>query len=99
MQVVTLAAGTSAAQLTVAPNPVAAGRLQVQVQYAGAAPATATLTVRTALGQALWAQPVTLQPGANALAAGALLAPGVYWLALSGDAQVGTQGTRVVVGN
>jgi hypothetical protein len=99
MQAITLTPGSSAIQLSVAPNPTTSDNLRIQVQYAGAAPTAATLTVRNALGQALVNQPVVLQPGATALAPSTRLLPGVYWLAVSGDAQVGTQGVRVVISN
>lgn len=99
VQAVTLAPGSSALQLAAVPNPTTPGNLRVQVQYAGPAAAPAVLTIQSLLGQTLLTQPVTLQPGTSTLAAGASLAPGVYWLSLSGGAAVGVRGTKVVVAN
>lgn len=97
VRAVTLAAGSSAVQLTVAPNPANASGWRVQVQYAGPHVAPATLTVRGLLGQVVLTQPVTLQPGANVLVPATPLAPGTYWLRLEGEAAAGTAGERIVV--
>ncbi|MGI4873005.1 MAG: hypothetical protein ACRYFX_17730 [Janthinobacterium lividum] len=98
VRVVTLAAGTSSVLLRVAPNPTSPAGLRVQVQYGGSAAAPATLTLRDLLGRPVLTQPVTLAPGTNALApTGVALAPGTYWLSLSGEAAAGTPGVRVVV--
>ncbi|RYY19840.1 MAG: hypothetical protein EOO36_04865 [Cytophagaceae bacterium] len=99
VRVVSLAAGSSPVQLAVAPNPTTPDNLRVQVQYAGTEAASATLTVRSLLGQTLLAQPVALQPGANVLTPALKLAPGAYWLGLSGGGTLGQQGVRVLVGN
>jgi hypothetical protein len=99
VRVVTLTAGSSPVQLTVAPNPTTPDNLRVQVQYAGSEAAPATFTVHSLLGQTLLAQPVSLQPGANVLTPTLKLAPGAYWLSLNGGASVGQQGVRVLVGN
>ncbi|MBJ6142587.1 hypothetical protein [Hymenobacter sp. BT559] len=99
VRVVTLAAGSSPVQLTVAPNPATPDNLHVQVQYAGSEAAPATLTVHSLLGQTLLAQPVLLQPGSNVLTPILKLAPGAYWLSLNGGASLGQQGVRVLVGN
>lgn len=99
VQVVSLAPGTSALQLAAVPNPTTPGNLRVQVQYAGEAAAPAVLTIQSLLGQTLLTQPVTLQPGTSTLAPGGSLAPGVYWLSLSGGAGLGVRGTKVVVAN
>lgn len=99
VQVVALGLGTSAFQLAAAPNPTTAGNLRVQVQYAGPAATPAVLTMRNLLGQTVLAQPVTLQPGTTTLAPAAPLAPGVYWLSLSGQATPGAQGTKVLITN
>jgi hypothetical protein len=98
VQTVALAPGSSAAQLVVAPNPTTANDLHVQVQYAGQAANPATLTVQDMLGQTLFTQAVTLQPGANVFAPATHLAPGAYWLTLRGTA-LSTPGVRVLVGN
>ena len=97
VRVVGLAAGSSAVQLAVVPNPASSGSLRVQVQYAGPTVAPATLTVRGLLGQVIFAQAITLQPGANVLVATTALVPGIYWLSLGGDATAGTRNTRLVV--
>jgi hypothetical protein len=99
VRTVNLAAGSSPVQLAVVPNPTTATNLHVQVRYAGAAPASATLTVQTLLGQTLLAQSVTIQPGTNELIPTKILAPGAYWLSVRGDAALGTQGVRVLVSN
>lgn len=99
VRLVNLTAGSSPVLLTAAPNPATPDNLRVQVQYAGTAAAPATLTVQSLLGQTLLAQPVALQPGANVLTPVLKLAPGAYWLTLSGGAAVGQQGVRVLVGN
>lgn len=98
VRAVRLAAGSSAVQLAVVPNPTTADNLRVQVQYADQAPTAATLTVQDLLGQTLLTQPVTLQPGANSFAPAVALAPGTYWLSVRGAA-LGTQGVRVLVSN
>jgi hypothetical protein len=98
VQTVALAPGSSAALLVVAPNPTTANDLHVQVQYAGQAASSATLTVQDMLGQTLFTQAVTLQPGANAFAPATHLAPGAYWLTLRGTA-LSTPGVRVLLGN
>ena len=92
-----LAPGSSLVQLAVAPNPTTSGNLRVQAQYAGAAPAPAVLTVRNLLGQSLLTQAVAVQPGANVFTPSAALAPGVYWLSLSGEAVAGAPSVRVLV--
>ena len=97
VRVVTLAAGSSAVQLAVAPNPTSPASLRVQVQYADETAAPAVLTVRNLLGQAVLSQPVTLQPGSNVFTPSATLAPGAYWIGLSGAAVAGAPGTRVLV--
>jgi hypothetical protein len=99
VQVVSLAPGTSALQLAAVPNPTTPGNLRVQVQYTGPAATPAVLTIQSLLGQTLLTQPVTLQPGTSTLMPGAPLAPGVYWLSLSGGAGLGVRGTKVVVAN
>ncbi len=99
VRAITLAAGTSALVLTAAPNPTTPANLRVQVQYGGSAAAPAVLTLHNLLGQALFTQAVTLQPGANVLAPGssAAVAPGVYWLTVGGDATLGKQGVKVLL--
>lgn len=97
VRAVRLAAGSSPVQLVVAPNPTPPASLRVQVQYAGPAATLATLTVQSLLGQTVLTQLVTLAPGSNELIPGGVLAPGAYWLSLSGEA-VGQQGQRVLVG-
>ena len=99
VQVVTLGPGASVLQFAAVPNPITAGSLQVQVQYAGSATTPAVLTVRSLLGQTVLAQPVTLQPGTTTLSPAALLAPGVYWLSLSGEAMPSVPGTKILVTN
>jgi len=92
-----LAPGSSLVQLAVAPNPTTTGNLRVEAQYAGAAPAPAVLTVRNLLGQSLLTQAIAVQPGANVFTPSAALAPGVYWLSLSGEAVAGAPSVRVLV--
>jgi hypothetical protein len=99
VQVVALGPGAGAFQLAAVPNPTTAGTLQVQVQYAGPTATAAVLTMRSLLGQTVFAQPVTLQPGTTTLAPAAPLAPGMYWLSLSGEATPGAQGTKVLITN
>jgi hypothetical protein len=99
VRTVRLAAGSSAVQLAVAPNPTTADNLHVQVQVASEATTTTTLTVQDLLGQTLLAQSVTLQPGANTFAPAVTLAPGTYWLSLHGATTLGTPGVRVLIGN
>ncbi|RZJ93104.1 MAG: hypothetical protein EOO60_05910 [Hymenobacter sp.] len=98
VRAVSLAAGSSLVQLTVAPNPTTPDNLRVRVQYAGTEAAPATLTVQSLLGRTLLTQPVSVQPGANVLIPTLKLAPGAYWLSLNGAA-LGQQGVRVLVGN
>jgi hypothetical protein len=92
-----LAAGNSSVQVAVAPNPTTTGLLRVQAQYAGTTPVSAMLTVRTLLGQTLLTQAVTMQPGDNVFTPSAALAPGVYWLSLSGEAVTGAPSIRVLI--
>ena len=99
VRAVNLAPGSSALQLTVAPNPTTSDNLRIQVQYAGSAPTTAVLAAKGPLGQTLFSQTVMLQPGDNTLTPSAALAPGVYWLSVKGDAVLGTQGVKVLVAN
>jgi hypothetical protein len=98
VQTVALAPVSSTAQLVVAPNPTTANNLQAQVQYAGQAASSATLTVQDMLGQTSFIQAVVLQPGANAFAPATHLAPGAYWLTLRG-ASLSTPGVRILVGD
>lgn len=97
VQVVTLAAGGGPVQLTAAPNPTTAANLRVQVQYQGPAAVPAVLTVHSLLGQTLDTQPVTLRPGTTIISPTVSLAPGAYWLSLSGEALPGKLGTRVLL--
>lgn len=97
VRAVGLAPGSSLVQLAVAPNPTTTGNLRVQAQYAGTTPAPAVLTVRNLLGQPLLKQAVVVQPGANVFTPSAALAPGVYWLSLSGEAVAGAPSVRVLV--
>lgn len=99
VRAVALAPGTSALQLAAAPNPTTPGNLRVQVQYGGQAPTPAVLTLHSLLGQALFTQAVTLQPGANVFAPSPAVAPGVYWLTVGGAAALGTRGTKVLLTN
>lgn len=92
-----LAAGSSAVQWAVAPNPTTSGRLRVLLEYAGPRGADATLMVRGLLGQVVLTQPVTLQPGANVLVPAATLPPGTYWLSLGGEVAADTPGLRLVI--
>lgn len=97
VRTVVLAAGDSLVQLAVAPNPTTTGSLRVQVQYAGTTPAPAVLTVRSLLGQPLLTQAMTMQPGDNVFTPSTALAPGVYWLSLSGEAVAGAPSVRALV--
>jgi hypothetical protein len=99
VQVVTLAAGSSPAQLTAAPNPTTPDNLRLQVQYQGPATVPAVLTVQSLLGQILQTQAVMLQPGTTTFTPSAPLAPGAYWLSLSSEALPGKLGTRVLLTN
>ena len=99
VRAVTLGPGASPLQLAAVPNPTTPGNLRVEVRYAGPASTPAVLTIRSLLGQTLLTQPVALLPGTTTLAPAAPLAPGVYWLSLSGEATLGVQGTKVVVTN
>jgi hypothetical protein len=96
---INLAAGTTPPQLTVAPNPTTADNLQLQVQYSGLVPAATVLETHGLLGQQVLAQRVTLQPGANSLSLATSLAPGLYWLTLTGDAANGSKAVKVLLTN
>jgi hypothetical protein len=99
VQTVTLAPGASALLLTAAPNPTSPANIRVQVQYGGAASVPAVLTLHSLLGQSLFTQSVTLQPGANILTASTSVGPGIYWLTVGGDATLGQQGVKVLLTN
>lgn len=99
VRVATLAAGSSPALLSVAPNPTTAAELRLQVQYGGPASTAAVLTVQGLAGQRVLTQAVTLQPGANTFTSPAPLLPGAYWLSLRGDATLGVQGAKVLITN
>jgi hypothetical protein len=99
VQVVTLGAGSSPMQLTAAPNPTTADNLHLQVQYQGLAAVPAVLTVQSLLGQTLYSQAVTLQPGTTTLSPTAPLEPGVYWLSLNSEGLPGKLSTRVLLTN
>lgn len=99
VQAVSLSAGSSAVQLSVAPNPTTPAELRVQLQYGGTAPTAAVLTVHSLLGAQVLTQPVTLQPGANVFTPNTMLPAGAYWVSVSGGAALGKQGTKVLLTN
>lgn len=91
VQAVSLA--TAPWQLSVAPNPTTAEDLRVQVIAAD--PAAAVLEVRSLLGQCLYKQAVALQAGPNQLVLSTQLAPGMYWLGLTGEHTSGAKGIKI----
>jgi hypothetical protein len=71
--------------------------LRVQAQYGGSGPLAAALTVHGLLGQTLFTQAVTLQPGNNVFTPSLALAPGVYWLNLTSAGTANSSSTRILI--
>lgn len=97
VQAVTLAPATHSVRVTVAPNPTTSSGLRVQAQYGGSGPLAAALTVHGLLGQTLFTQVVTLQPGNNVFTPSLALAPGVYWLNLTSAGAANSSSTRILI--
>lgn len=97
VQAVTLAPATHSVRVTVAPNPTTSSGLRVQAQYGGSSSLSAALTVHGLLGQTLFTQAVTLQPGGNVFTPSLALAPGVYWLSLTSAGVANSASTRILI--